>query len=156
MEVDNVAGNRNDLGSNGEEEPVPGGPVVAAHAGAMGEPDRAGRLLDDNFWEDNELQEGEPAGFLSSLNGSDDDTTDEEPAEEEDEEQEGEQRQQPEAATQEGGAEEVGPVFGVVLISIQLPAETACTLPGLHRPFLPTLTTCVLPVSGGQWYEGPR
>eukprot|EP00873_Tetraselmis_striata_P044852 jgi/Tetstr1/465116/TSEL_009839.t1 len=108
MEVDNVAGNRNDLGSNGEEEPVPGGPVVAAHAGAMGEPDRAGRLLDDNFWEDNELQEGEPAGFLSSLNGSDDDTTDEEPAEEEDEEQEGEQRQQPEAATQEGGAEEVG------------------------------------------------
>eukprot|EP00873_Tetraselmis_striata_P024248 jgi/Tetstr1/444512/TSEL_032391.t1 len=108
MEVDNVAGNRNDLGSNGEEKPVPGGPVVAAHAGAMGEPDRAGRLLDDNFWEDNELQEGEPAGFLSSLNGSDDDTTDEEPAEEEDEEQEGEQRQQPEAATQEGGAEEVG------------------------------------------------
>eukprot|EP00873_Tetraselmis_striata_P017390 jgi/Tetstr1/437654/TSEL_026321.t1 len=108
MEVDNVAGNRNDLGSNGEEEPVPGGPVVAANAGAMGEPDRAGRLLDDNFWEDNELQEGEPAGFLSSLNGSDDDTTDEEPAEEEDEEQEGEQRQQPEAATQEGGAEEVG------------------------------------------------
>eukprot|EP00873_Tetraselmis_striata_P019437 jgi/Tetstr1/439701/TSEL_028120.t1 len=113
MEVDNVAGNRNDLGSNGEEEPVPGGPVVAANAGAMGEPDRAGRLLDDNFWEDNELQEGEPAGFLSSLNGSDDDTTDEEPAEEEDEEQEGEQRQQPEAATQEGGAEEAGPVFGV-------------------------------------------
>eukprot|EP00873_Tetraselmis_striata_P044692 jgi/Tetstr1/464956/TSEL_009690.t1 len=108
MEVDNVAGNRNDLGSNGEEEPVPGGPVVAANAGAMGEPDRAGRLLDDNFWEDNELQEGEPAGFLSSLNGSDDDTTDEEPAEEEDEEQKGEQRQQPEAATQEGGAEEVG------------------------------------------------
>eukprot|EP00873_Tetraselmis_striata_P042292 jgi/Tetstr1/462556/TSEL_007544.t1 len=108
MEVDNVAGNRNDLGSNGEEEPVPGGPVVAANAGAMGEPDRAGRLLDDNFWEDNELQEGEPAAFLSSLNGSDDDTTDEEPAEEEDEEQEGEQRQQPEAATQEGGAEEVG------------------------------------------------
>eukprot|EP00873_Tetraselmis_striata_P009699 jgi/Tetstr1/429963/TSEL_019825.t1 len=107
MEVDNVAGNRNDLGSNGEEEPVPGGPVVAANAGAMGEPDRAGRLLDDNFWED-ELQEGEPAGFLSSLNGSDDDTKDEEPVEEEDEEQEGEQRQQPEAATQEGGAEEVG------------------------------------------------
>eukprot|EP00873_Tetraselmis_striata_P033117 jgi/Tetstr1/453381/TSEL_003964.t1 len=108
MEVDNVAGNRNDLGSNGEEEPVPGGLVVAANAGAMGEPDRACRLLDDNFWEDNELQEGEPAGFLSSLNGSDDDTTDEEPAEEEDEEQEGEQRQHPEAATQEGGAEEVG------------------------------------------------
>eukprot|EP00873_Tetraselmis_striata_P028942 jgi/Tetstr1/449206/TSEL_036413.t1 len=108
MEVDNVAGNRNDLGSNGEEEPVPGGPVVAANAGAMGEPDRAGRLLDDNFWEDSDLQEGEPAGFLSSLNGSDDDTTDEEPAEEEDEKQEGEQRQQPEAATQEGGAEEVG------------------------------------------------
>eukprot|EP00873_Tetraselmis_striata_P001009 jgi/Tetstr1/421273/TSEL_001146.t1 len=96
MEVDNVAGNRNDLGSNGEEEPVPGGPVVAANAGAMGEPDRAGRLLDDNFWEDNELQEGEPAGFPSSLNRNDDDTTDEEPAEEEDEEQEGEQRQQPE------------------------------------------------------------
>eukprot|EP00873_Tetraselmis_striata_P014689 jgi/Tetstr1/434953/TSEL_023947.t1 len=108
MEVDNAAGNRNDLGSNGEEEPVPGGPVVAANAGAMGEPDRAGRLLDDNFWEDNDLQEGEPAGFLSSLNGSDDDTTDEEPAEEEDEEQEGEQRQQPEAATREGGAKEVG------------------------------------------------
>eukprot|EP00873_Tetraselmis_striata_P017248 jgi/Tetstr1/437512/TSEL_026190.t1 len=108
MEDDNAAGNRNDLGSNGEEEPVPGGPVVAANAGAMGEPDRAGRLLDDNFWEDNDLQEGEPAGFLSSLNGSDDDTTDEEPAQEEDEEQEGEQRQQPEAATQEGGAEEVG------------------------------------------------
>eukprot|EP00873_Tetraselmis_striata_P016108 jgi/Tetstr1/436372/TSEL_025205.t1 len=114
MEVDNAAGNRNDLGSNGEEELVPGGPVVAANAGAMGEPDRAGRLLDDNFWEDNDLQEGEPAGFLSSLNGSDDDTMDEEPAEEEDEEQEEEQRQQPEAATQEGGAEEIGPVFGVV------------------------------------------
>eukprot|EP00873_Tetraselmis_striata_P038327 jgi/Tetstr1/458591/TSEL_044994.t1 len=79
----------------------------------MGEPDRADRLLDDNFWEDNDLQEGEPAGLLSSLNGSDDDTTGEEPAEEEDEAQEGEQRQQPEAATQEGGAEEVGPVFGV-------------------------------------------
>eukprot|EP00873_Tetraselmis_striata_P015949 jgi/Tetstr1/436213/TSEL_025058.t1 len=106
MEVDNATGNRNVLGSNGEEEPVPGGPVVAA--GAMGEPDRAGRLLDDNFWEDNDLQESEPAGFLSSLNGSDDDTADEEPAEEEDEEHEGEQRQQPEAATQEGGAEEVG------------------------------------------------
>eukprot|EP00873_Tetraselmis_striata_P022648 jgi/Tetstr1/442912/TSEL_030975.t1 len=106
MEVDNAAGNRNDLGSNGEEEPVPGGSVVAANAGAMGEPDRAGRLLDDNFWEDNDLQEGEPAGFLSSLNGSDDDTTDEETTEEEDEEQEGGQRQQPEAATQEGGAEE--------------------------------------------------
>eukprot|EP00873_Tetraselmis_striata_P046098 jgi/Tetstr1/466362/TSEL_010892.t1 len=145
MEVDNAAGNRNDLGSNGEEEPVPGGPVVAANAGAMGEPDRAGRLLDDNSWEDNDMQEGEPAGFLSSLNGSDDDTTDEEPAEAEDEEQEGEQRQQPKAATQEG----------VVLISIQLPAETACTLPCLNRPFLPTLTTCVLPVSCGQWYEGP-
>eukprot|EP00873_Tetraselmis_striata_P043112 jgi/Tetstr1/463376/TSEL_008298.t1 len=100
MDVDNASGNRKDLSSNGEEEPVPDGPVVAANAGAMGEPDRASGLLDDNFWEDyGLLQEGKPAGFLSSLSGSGGDMTDEEPAKEEDEVQEGEQRQQPEAAT---------------------------------------------------------
>eukprot|EP00873_Tetraselmis_striata_P018648 jgi/Tetstr1/438912/TSEL_027420.t1 len=33
MDVDNAAGNRKDLGSNGEEEPVPDGPVLAANAG---------------------------------------------------------------------------------------------------------------------------